>query len=209
MTFSDQFIPNWAIERGDFVTHYSRLGVANDASTEQIRHAYRAQARVHHPDRLGSATSAEMLDINEAWRVLSDPVLRHAYDARLRASSGPSSASADMSDHLSQYVYPTVQHGRARFPWRFVLAFFMVVSGIIIVMGVLTEQGSPSPVDNIVRVGSCVDVDRLRQEAREVSCDGPHDGRVGQMVPFDATCPTGTAAYRDRQGLGKVCIDES
>lgn len=209
MTFSDQFIPNWVIERDDLVTHYARLGVANDASTEQIRHAYRAQARVHHPDRLGSATSAEMLEINEAWRILSDPVLRHAYDSQLRSAAGPSSSASDLSEQLSRYAATTVQHGRARFPWRFVLAFFMVATGIIIVMGVLTEPGSPAPVDNIIRVGSCVDLDRLRQEAREVSCDGPYDGQVGQMVPFDATCPTGTAAFRDRQGLGKVCIDES
>ena len=190
-------------------THYDRLGVAANATTEQIRHAYRAQARLHHPDRVGSSTSVDMMEINEAWRVLSDPVLRHAYDTRLRAStsSGSTRSAADLSEQLSHYAAAS-HTGRARFPWRFVLAFFTVITAIIIVMGALTDQGQPSPVDNIIRVGSCVDVDRQVREAREVSCDGPYDGEVSQMVPFDATCPRGTEAFRDRQGLGLVCIDE-
>ena len=192
------------------VTHYERLGVAASATTEQIRHAYRAQARLHHPDRIGSASSVDMMEINEAWRVLSDPVLRHAYDARLR--SGTSGASTrvtvDLSEKLSPYT-TAANTGRARFPWRFVLAFFSVITAIIIIMGALTEQSQPSPVDNIIRVGSCVNLDSQLREAREVSCDGPYDGEVSQMVPFDSSCPTGTEAYRDRQGLGVVCIDQS
>lgn len=195
----------------DSVTHYSRLGVAVDATTEQIRHAYRTQARLYHPDRTGTATSAEMLEINEAWRVLSDPVLRRAYDARLRgsASSGTTGVTSDLSEQLSRYTAGSAHSGRARFPWRFVLGFFVAATALIVIMGIFTEQGPPAPVDNIIRVGSCVALDRQLLEAREVSCDGPHDGEVGQMVPFDASCPAGTEAYRDRQGLGLACVDES
>ena len=192
-------------------THYARLGVAHDASTEQIRQAYRALARVHHPDRLGSSTSAEMLEINEAWRILSDPILRRAYDTRL--ASPPSNEPLGTPSHrpMSSSTYPMNNevYGRARFPWRFVLGFFLVVTAIIIVMGALTEQGQPAGVDNIIRVGSCVDVDRQLREAWEVSCDGPHEGRVQQMVPFDASCPRSTEGFRDRQGLGLVCIASS
>jgi len=195
----------------DSINHYARLGVAVEATTEQIRHAYRAQARVHHPDRIGSSTSVEMLEINEAWRVLSDPILRHAYDARLRgsAASGTSGIASDLSEKLSRSSTPSVQYGRARFPWRFVLGFFIVATAFIVIMGIFTEQGPPAPVDNIIRVGSCVELDLQLREAREVSCEGPFDSEVGQMVPFDASCPMGTEAYRDRQGLGLVCIDVS
>jgi molecular chaperone DnaJ len=192
-------------------THYARLGVAHEASTEQIRQAYRTLARVHHPDRIGSSTSAEMLEINEAWRILSDPVLRRAYDTRLASnlSHGSSGAASHQPMSSSTYSMNSAAYGRARFPWKFVLGFFVVVTAIIIVMGALTEQGQPAGVDNIIRVGSCIDVDRQLREAREVSCDGPYDGRVQQMVPFDSSCPRNTEAFRDRQGLGLVCIATS
>ena len=65
--------------------HYQRLGVAPTATPEEIRTAYRNLARVHHPDKHEGKTSTRMLEINEAWRVLSDPVLRYKYDADLRA----------------------------------------------------------------------------------------------------------------------------
>jgi curved DNA-binding protein CbpA len=65
--------------------HYQRLGVAPTATPEEIRTAYRNLARIHHPDKHEGKTSTQMLEINEAWRVLSDPVLRYKYDADLRA----------------------------------------------------------------------------------------------------------------------------
>jgi curved DNA-binding protein CbpA len=66
------------------VTHYEVLGVDPRASTEEIRRAYLAGARRHHPDRLGDAEapsgSERMLQVNEAWSVLSDRARRTAYD---------------------------------------------------------------------------------------------------------------------------------
>jgi molecular chaperone DnaJ len=191
------------------MTHYARLGVPVEASTEQIRSAYRNLARLHHPDRVGTSTSVEMMEINEAWRVLSDPVLRRAYDTRLRSGSlnGSGGSSGGVATNMANLsAYRPGATGTARFPWRFVMAFFMVITAAIIIMGAFTEQGEPTPVDNVIRVGSCVDLDEQVREAREVSCDGPHDGQVDQMIPFDAKCPSGTESYRDRQGLGLVCI---
>jgi molecular chaperone DnaJ len=162
---------------------------------------------------MGTSTSVEMMEINEAWRVLSDPVLRRAYDTRLRSGSsygssvGSGSGSGGVATNMANLSsYRPGATGTARFPWRFVLAFFMVITAAIIIMGAFTEQGEPTPVDNVIRVGSCVDLDEQLREAREVSCDGSHDGQVDQMVPFDAKCPSGTESYRDRQGLGLVCI---
>jgi len=66
--------------------HYQVLKVAPDAPVEVIRAAYRALASRHHPDRLGDdpAASERMQRVNEAYRVLSDPVRRARYDAMLR-----------------------------------------------------------------------------------------------------------------------------
>ena len=68
-------------------TLYDRLGVDPSASVDDLRAAYRRRARELHPDRHGAgATGAEMADLNHAWRVLSDPAARRAYDAGLAPS---------------------------------------------------------------------------------------------------------------------------
>lgn len=58
--------------------HYETLGVARDATQEQIRAAYRAKASAAHPDKGGSVEA--MQAINTAYHVLSDPGLRALYD---------------------------------------------------------------------------------------------------------------------------------
>lgn len=184
------------------MTHYARLGVPPDASSEQIRAAYRELAWRHHPDRTGRPASVEMMEINEAWRVLSDPVLRHSYDAGLRSSVSAASAGTTSTDR------PPVVFTPARFPWRFVLGFFVLATAAVIALGAFTDSGQSTPIDNIIRVGSCVEVDPQRGEAWEVSCDGPYAAEVAQLVPFDAKCPGSMTSYRDRQGLGQVCVIE-
>lgn len=196
-------------------SHYDRLGVSPEATTEQIRLAYRDLAWKHHPDRTGLATSSEMMEINEAWRVLSDPMLRHSYDAgldsatRSGSSGGHGSRPAWEATRSTTGIAGFPSATPARFPWRFVLGFFIVAVAVILFMGVITDSAQPAPIDNVIRVGSCVDVDLVRREAWEVSCDGPHDAQVAQLVPFDATCPSTATAYRDRQGLGQVCVLDS
>jgi curved DNA-binding protein CbpA len=49
-----------------------------------VRAAYHELARLLHPDTHGGAANREMAFVNEAWRVLSDPGRRAAYDATLR-----------------------------------------------------------------------------------------------------------------------------
>src|SRR5215469_2183891 len=62
--------------------YYDVLGVARDASTDQIKQAYRALARKHHPDVSHDKSEAEhrFKEINEAYEVLSDPNKRAQYD---------------------------------------------------------------------------------------------------------------------------------
>jgi curved DNA-binding protein len=61
--------------------YYEVLGVARDASQQDIQRAYRKLARKHHPD-VNKAPGAEdrFKEINEAYRVLSDPEERQRYD---------------------------------------------------------------------------------------------------------------------------------
>ncbi|MCX9155407.1 J domain-containing protein [Niveibacterium sp. 24ML] len=82
------------------VDHYSVLAVLPSADFVVIRAAYKALAQRYHPDRyVTSDESAKahirMLAINEAYRVLSDPALRSAYDNEFAAQGGSRFYSAD------------------------------------------------------------------------------------------------------------------
>ena len=65
-----------------FKDYYRTLGVARDATQDDIKHAYRKLARKYHPDvsKEGDA-EARFKEIGEASEVLRDPEKRAAYDA--------------------------------------------------------------------------------------------------------------------------------
>jgi curved DNA-binding protein CbpA len=62
--------------------YYQVLGIAPDASPEEIKRAYHRLAFRCHPDRNWENREAneEMERINEAYAVLSDPIKRREYD---------------------------------------------------------------------------------------------------------------------------------
>ena len=62
---------------------YEVLGVAQTAPPAEVRQAYVALARQHHPDRTGGDADA-MRAVNQAWATLSDPARRAEYDLSLR-----------------------------------------------------------------------------------------------------------------------------
>jgi curved DNA-binding protein len=66
----------------NFKDYYATLGVARDASEDDIKKAFRKLAREHHPDVAKDKASSEekFKEINEANEVLSDPEKRNKYD---------------------------------------------------------------------------------------------------------------------------------
>jgi curved DNA-binding protein CbpA len=58
---------------------YTDLGVAPDASADEIRKAYRSKVQQAHPDKGGCPK--EFMLYQTAYNVLSDPDLKAAYDA--------------------------------------------------------------------------------------------------------------------------------
>jgi curved DNA-binding protein CbpA len=61
------------------MSHYKVLGVAKDATAEQIKAAYKKLAQEHHPDR-DTGDINKFQAIQKAYEVLSDPVRREQYD---------------------------------------------------------------------------------------------------------------------------------
>jgi curved DNA-binding protein len=64
-----------------FRDYYEVMGVARDASADDIKRAYRRLARKYHPD-VSKETDAEarFKELGEAYEVLKDPEKRAAYD---------------------------------------------------------------------------------------------------------------------------------
>ena len=134
--------------------HYDELGVAPTASPADIRAAYVALARQHHPDRMGTATeqarsraAARMSRVNAAWTVLSDPAKRAAYDARLGGAQAARSGAHvrdpdssfqpfDTSDDIDPRLLDDTPTGAPAIPRLFALAPAVLAAiGVAMVVG--------------------------------------------------------------------------
>ncbi|MGB7340100.1 MAG: J domain-containing protein [Phototrophicaceae bacterium] len=62
--------------------YYDLLGINKNASEDEIKKAFRKQAKKHHPDANPDDPSAEdrFKEVNEAYETLSDPQKRQQYD---------------------------------------------------------------------------------------------------------------------------------
>src|SRR5690554_4236878 len=78
--------------------YYDILGVAKNASDDEIKKAYRKLAMKYHPDRNPDSKEAEdkFKEAKEAYEILSDEEKRAAYDRFGHAGVDPNAAGAGM-----------------------------------------------------------------------------------------------------------------
>ena len=107
-------------EMGTEKTHYQVLGVSVGASADEIRRAYRERMRAVHPDiNVNSANESQrMTELNIAWKTLSSPQLRRAYDASTFVSN-----SSFVNSGLRNSE-PVISYAPARFPLPVLLVQF-------------------------------------------------------------------------------------
>jgi len=78
---------------------YQLLGVARDATGEEIAQAWRRRARAEHPDvrPRDAAAPARFRALVQAYQVLGDPARRAAYDRIAAAGRRPSPRAAHIT----------------------------------------------------------------------------------------------------------------
>ncbi|KAJ5500532.1 Heat shock protein DnaJ N-terminal [Penicillium expansum] len=92
--------------------YYKTLGIAQDATQQQIRSAYKRESLKSHPDRVPidsperPSRTRKFQEINDAYYTLSDPARRREYDATRAYQAAEEEAEAK--------VPPT---GAGGFPW--------------------------------------------------------------------------------------------
>ncbi len=93
---------------------YERLGLRRTAHPAEIRSAWRASCFRYHPDTGGPHADPAQLDAaREAFRVLSDPERRAAYDRILAAREGTERPSVlSLENVLGNYEYLAGRAGR-------------------------------------------------------------------------------------------------
>jgi DnaJ-class molecular chaperone len=91
--------------------YYATLGLDRRCTLAQIRAAYLALAKQHHPDRNPDSKEASQRtqELNAAYETLSDPARRRVYDRDLDAGRAPAARGGKIKRNISQDVHLPIE----------------------------------------------------------------------------------------------------
>ena len=99
------------------MTHYEILGIRKNASTDEIKNAYKQLVKKYHPDVYpGDKTFAEKKtqEINAAYDILSDPDKKREYDESITPHTTTSYTPPDYSGYTYSQSYYKKEHTSKR-----------------------------------------------------------------------------------------------
>lgn len=186
--------------------YYEILGVPRDASSDDLKGAFRRLARQYHPDVNDDPDAEERFkEINEAYAVLSDPEKRAAYDrfghAGVKGAGGAADFTVDFTDFADIFgdLFGFGGFGRssrrarnaprrgADLQYRVDLTFEEAVFGVEKEIKITRDEvcatcngSGAEPGTSPVRCSSCNGTGEVRQVRQTL---------LGSMVQV-ATCPT-------------------
>ncbi|MCX7693498.1 MAG: molecular chaperone DnaJ [Tepidimonas taiwanensis] len=178
--------------------YYEILGVARNASDDEIKKAYRKLAMKYHPDRnqgdAAKAAEEKFKEVKEAYEILSDPQKRAAYDQYGHAGVDPNMRGGHGADGFAGFseafgdifgdIFGAPRGGRGRQVYRGAdLSFAMEI----------TLEEAARGKETQIRVPSWED------------CDTCH-GTGAKPGTSAKTCPTchGNGVVQMRQGFFSV-----
>ena len=140
------------------MTYYEEFGLSPAASAEQIRHCYKALAKLLHPDQISDGNlkglaELQMRRLNQILAVLTDPERRRQYDAGLQAPVEPVMRRA-ASMTIPRQIHPG--------PRRLLIALCtwgLPLAGLIILLSIVLTDGAGAHSVSIAAAGADTGVD--------------------------------------------------
>jgi curved DNA-binding protein CbpA len=199
-------------QRPGEITYYDELGLESTASPDEVRDAFRALARLLHPDaqtdpQLKEIAERQMRKLNRTYAVLSDAARRTAYDDSLNAPRTAPIIVFSGSDGNLRKLIVRVGTLAALIFGTFLLIWFMVTSNSAEVRGQEARVLSAGKASETGDGESGDQISRLRDELRVVETE--RDSALEQLgrLAGKQTSQPAAARFRDVRMAEKTVAD--